>query len=204
MHLRALTLDDAAAYHAFRLEGLRLYPDAFRSAYEDDLKKPLEWAQKRIAPSSDNPHGFVHGAFDEATQQLIGATSLETTPSRKVKHVAHILGMLVAPAHARKGIGAALLQALIVKAKIIPELELLHLTVTSTNETAIALYERHGFTRDGVERRALKIGEQYFDKLHMSRMLEVNQHDEEFEAQMKVARKVMDENRNALAALAKL
>jgi RimJ/RimL family protein N-acetyltransferase len=171
MHLRALTIDDAAAYHAFRLEGLRLHPDAFRSAYEDDAKKPVEWAQKRIAPASDNPHGFALGAFDEATHQLIGATSLETSASRKVKHVAHVLGMFVSPAHTGKGIGASLLQALIAKAQLIPELEILHLTVTSSNESAIALYERHGFTRDGIERRALKIGAQYFDKLHMSRLL---------------------------------
>jgi RimJ/RimL family protein N-acetyltransferase len=204
MHIRILTINDAVAYHSFRLEGLRLYPDAFRSAYEDDVKKPLAWAQKRIVPSSDNPDGFVLGAFDEADDQLIGATSLETSAALKVKHCAHVLGMLVAPAHAGKGIGGELLKALINKASAISYVEQLHLTVTSTNATAIALYEHHGFTHDGIERRALKIGEQYFDKLHMSCLLEKNQRDEEFEAQMKVARKIMDENYDVLAALSKL
>lgn len=172
MHIRALNIEDAATYHAFRLEGLKLYPDAFRSAYEDDIKKPIEWAKKRIVPSSDNPNGFVLGVFeDETTQQLIGATSLEASSARKVKHVAHVLGMLVAPAHTRQGIGNALLQDLIDRARTISYVEQLHLTVTSTNSTAIALYERHGFTKDGIERRALKIDEQYFDKLHMSLLL---------------------------------
>ncbi len=172
MHIRALTFDDAAAYQAFRLEGLKQYPDAFRSAYEDDIHKPLAWAQQRIVPSPDNPDGFVLGAFDDAaTQPLIAATSLETSTARKVKHVAHVLGMLVAPTHTGKGIGAALLQALIARAQEISYVEQLHLTVTSTNEVAIALYERHGFIRDGIERRALKIGTRYFDKLHISLLL---------------------------------
>jgi RimJ/RimL family protein N-acetyltransferase len=205
MHLRALNINDAATYHAFRLEGLRLYPDAFRSAYEDDIKKPIEWAQKRIVASSDNPDGFVLGAFDdEASQQLIGATSLETSSARKVKHVAHVLGMLTAPTHTRKGIGSALLQTLIDQARKISYVEQLHLTVTSTNATAIALYERHGFSRDGIERRALKIGTQYFDKLHMSLLLDKYPQGAEFEEQMKAALRIMDEKREALAKLSKL
>ncbi len=173
MSLRSLTVDDAAAYHAFRLEGLRWYPDAFRSAYEDDVLKPIEWARRRIAASKDNPHGFVLGAFeDQAYHSLIGAIALDTTYARKIRHVAHVMGMLVAPAHVGKGIGAALLRALIDRAKTIDSLEQLHLTVTASNASAIALYERHGFTRDGLERRAMKVGDEYFDKLYMSRYLD--------------------------------
>lgn len=201
--IRPLTVDDAANYHAFRLEGLRLYPDAFRSSYEDDIHKPLAWAQKRIASSSENPHGIALGAFDEASHQLIGTIVLETTARRKLRHVADVVGMLVAPSHSGKGVGSALLYALIAQAQGIPELELLHLTVTSTNESAIRLYERNGFEREGIERHVMKIGEQYFDKLHMSLELDIKQDDLSFEEQMKVAREVMAERREALAKLAK-
>ena len=46
-------------------------------------------------------------------------------------------------------------------------LEMLTLSVTGGNASAISLYERHRFVAYGNLRRALKVGTKYHDKLHM-------------------------------------
>jgi RimJ/RimL family protein N-acetyltransferase len=163
--IRPLTAEDAPRYHAFRLEGLRRYPHAFRSSYEDEAQKPASWAVARLAASPANPHGFALGAFDGA--ELVGTIVLETTARAKLRHCADVIGMLVDERYAGRGVGAALLHQLVARARAIAGLESLHLTVTDGNDRAIALYERFGFEREGVERRVLKLGGRYYDKLHM-------------------------------------
>jgi hypothetical protein len=43
--IRQLTDADALAYHELRLRGLREHPEAFTSSFEDESRKPLDWAQ---------------------------------------------------------------------------------------------------------------------------------------------------------------
>ena len=46
-----------------------------------------------------------------------------------------------------------------------------HLTVTAGNVAAINLYRRCGFVQFGLEPMAVRVGEEYFDKIHMWREL---------------------------------
>lgn len=46
------------------------------------------------------------------------------------------------------------------------------LTVTSVNQSARSLYQRLGFQSFGVEQRAVKLGDAYFDKEHMVMFLD--------------------------------
>lgn len=46
--------------------------------------------------------------------------------------------------------------------------EEIRLTVVATNMAAIRLYKRAGFEQYGLERRALKIGEDYHDEVLMA------------------------------------
>ncbi len=41
------------------------------------------------------------------------------------------------------------------------------LTVTQTNDAARTLYESEGFRSFGVEPRAIRVGDRYYDKNHM-------------------------------------
>ena len=41
------------------------------------------------------------------------------------------------------------------------------LTVTETNVAARTLYEKFGFRSFGIEPRAIRVGDTYFDKNHM-------------------------------------
>ena len=164
MQIRQLGVADAAPYHALRLRMLNLYPDAFTSSYEEDAGKPLSWVEERLAPAHGGP-GFVLGAFSGT--DIVGAVGLEVEARRKQRHKALLFGMYVAPEHAGRGAGRALLAECVVRARRIDGLEQLYLTVTTSNERAVQLYERAGFRTFGVEQRALKIGGVYFAKSHM-------------------------------------
>jgi ribosomal protein S18 acetylase RimI-like enzyme len=80
--------------------------------------------------------------------------------------------MFVAPEHARRGIGAALLAHLVDDVRRDPAILQLVLTVTHTNDPARTLYERAGFRSFGVEPRAIRVANEFFDKNHMILFLE--------------------------------
>jgi len=89
----------------------------------------------------------------------------------KVRHRGHVVGMYVVPERARRGIGRALLDAQIDRARAIPGLAGLTLTVTAGNDGARTLYERAGFVVVGRDPDAVRVGVASYDKLLMYRRL---------------------------------
>lgn len=60
---------------------------------------------------------------------------------------------------------------LIARARLLPGLEILNLTVTSNNLSAKGLYESLGFICYGTEPKAMKVGDEYLDEDLMILML---------------------------------
>jgi ribosomal protein S18 acetylase RimI-like enzyme len=166
MEVRSLAEADASEYHELRLRALRDHPDAFTSSYEEDRLKPLAWAKSRVAPSAEAPNDFVLGAF--ADGKLIGILGMSVEPRAKVRHKGHVFGMYVAPEYAGRGVGQKLMTHCIRRARGIAAIEQLQLTVTESNIRAKSFYEKAGFRSFGVERNAVKIGERYVHKCHMT------------------------------------
>jgi ribosomal protein S18 acetylase RimI-like enzyme len=117
---------------------------------------------RRLAPDSRD---VVYGAFVDGA--LAGVVGCSREPRAKNRHKAVVFGMHVAPEHARRGIGAALLAHLIEEARREQGILQLVLTVTDSNRAARALYERAGFHSFGVEPRAIRVDDAFFDKNHM-------------------------------------
>ena len=161
-----LTPSDVDEYRRVRLRALAEHPEAFRSDAEEEAAKPQQWWDARLAPRSES-NGAFFGAWT-ASRRLVGTAGLLLETRRKVCHTATIVGMYVAPEHAGRGIGARLLDACIDAARTDPALEVLYLTVTSTNSGAIRLYERTGFVAYGLEPRSMRLGARAFDKLMMA------------------------------------
>ena len=161
-----LTPSDVDEYRRVRLRALAEHPEAFRSDAEEEAAKPQQWWEARLAPRSES-NGAFFGAWT-ASRRLVGTAGLLLETRRKVCHTATIVGMYVAPEHAGRGIGARLLAACIDTARADRALEVLYLTVTSTNACAIRLYERTGFVAYGLEPRSMRLGDRAFDKLMMA------------------------------------
>ena len=92
------------------------------------------------------------------------------TPLRENAHVLGIVGLAVAPGDRRRGVASALLAAAEQHARARGARKL-SLRVLSTNETAMHLYERHGFQREGTLRDEFRIGGRFVDDVIMAKQL---------------------------------
>ena len=145
--IRPLRADDAAQWRTLRLEALRAHPTAFASAYEEALEQDLS---TRIPPP-DGP-SVLFGAF--VSGALSGSAGLHVWPGMKQRHKSELWGMYVAPSLHRRGVGSALLSAVIEHART--RVAVVQLTVLQANNAAKALYSRFGFVSYGIEKRALR------------------------------------------------
>ncbi len=161
MQIRRLTADDAPAYRALRLRGLREHPDAFTSSFEEDETLPLDASARRLRSEAQTFWGALDG-----DGMLLGIVGLDRETRAKNRHKATVVGMYVAPEAAGRGCGRALLDALVACARQ-ENLELLVLTVTEGNGAAAALYERRGFRSFGIEPRAIQVHGVAYGKNHM-------------------------------------
>jgi len=75
----------------------------------------------------------------------VGTVAIEFSSKFKTKHKVHIVGMFVSAAHRGRGIGKALLHAVLEYARSHAFVRLVTLSVTEGNESAPTLYEACGF-----------------------------------------------------------
>jgi RimJ/RimL family protein N-acetyltransferase len=84
----------------------------------------------------------------------------------KLRHKGILWGMYVRPDGRGTGLAAALVQRVIQHARAL--VEEICLTVVSSNAAAYRLYSAAGFEQYGLERRALKVGNEYHDEVLMA------------------------------------
>jgi len=168
--IRLLGRDDFAQYRRVRLRALAEHPEAFTSSADEEATAEGDARMaRRLDPAPQAPHDTVLGAFDG--DALLGTVGLAVDMRTKVRHRGHVVGMYVVPERARRGIGRALLDAQIDRARAIPGLAGLTLTVTAGNDGARTLYERAGFVVVGRDPDAVRVGVASYDKLLMYRRL---------------------------------
>jgi ribosomal protein S18 acetylase RimI-like enzyme len=163
--VRPLGVADADEFRRVRLDALRLHPESFAASYEDEAAlSAAQFAERLAAPGLTR-----FGAF--AQQEMVGLVGLQIPSGSKVRHKAHLFSMYVAGGHRRTGLAERLVQAVIDAARESGAL-VLQLTVTAGNAPALCLYRRMGFQVYGMERRALKVGDRFYDEELMALDLE--------------------------------
>jgi RimJ/RimL family protein N-acetyltransferase len=167
LRIRVLVPDNAQVFQDLRLEGLQTSPTAFSASYAEEADRPIEAVAQRLRAEGST----VFGAFTE-DGQLVGVTTLHREPRMKSHHKAFIFGMYVAPEYRGQGIGRALLEAAVSRARQLPGLRQLTLTVVASNQAAYSLYKSCGFETFGLEREAMEIDGNYLDLAYMALQLE--------------------------------
>ena len=137
------------------------------------MRYPDEWTitdereAEMLRTAANASKSLMLGAFLEGRMTAVGSF-MPISNADRARHRAE-LGMLVLRAHWRRGVGEALLRALIAAARD-TSLEQLELEVVSTNEGAIRLYTRFGFERMGLLPRAFKYREGGYADLLLMRL----------------------------------
>jgi RimJ/RimL family protein N-acetyltransferase len=145
--IRPLTPDDAAIYHAIRLEALSAEADSFVTTFEEQAVRTLEQVAKTLTETT------VFGAFIDG--ELVGTAGYARNAAAKEAHKGLVWGMYLRPSARGGGLAGALLDSVIAFAR--GKVEQLTLVVVSDNLPAVRLYESRGFRRWGLEPRALKL-----------------------------------------------
>lgn len=160
--VRRLSVSDVKDYVAIRLSALKAAPEAFGSVHAEEASKPLAQHEERLASS------LVMGAYDGA--RIIGMIGFGREVGPKIAHKGFLWGFYVEPSHRNHGFGRALVSAALNAVR--GSVEQVTLSVVEDNAAAIALYDRAGFVRYGLEPRALKGEAGYADEALMVLLLD--------------------------------
>lgn len=164
------------------LEGLKIRraePDDCSEIYEmfsspkvytGTLQTPYpsrDYWRRRLTENADSVHTLV-GIIDE---RLVGMVSVVTFPNRPRRRHVGTIAISVHGDWQGKGVGAALMRAILDLADNWLNLTRLELEVYADNEAAIRLYERFGFEVEGTLRQHAFRDGKYVDSKVMGRLL---------------------------------
>ncbi|WP_349409448.1 GNAT family N-acetyltransferase [Pseudalkalibacillus sp. SCS-8] len=168
IEIRKLRPEDASEYQRIRVEGLKEFPEAFASSYDEEADRSIEDVSKRL--DHKQPYTlFTAGAY--YGRELVGIGTFVQHSKRKTKHKGEIFGVYVTPHVQRNGIGFKLMEYLVEESKKVEGLEQIQLTVMTENRSAIRTYEKLGFESYGVDKQSLKVNHYYYDELLMKLFL---------------------------------
>lgn len=168
--VRVLRDTELLAYKQLRDGMLARHPEAFTSDAETEMRREPESYRSRLGGGANGVGLFTLGTWRGG--RLGGAISAEREPRLKVRHVSHIVGMMVADDLQGQGIGGLLLDCALRLLQQDTTLEIATLSVTASNHGAVRLYERCGFVRYGRLEGALKLPDgRLLDKDLMMRRL---------------------------------
>jgi GNAT superfamily N-acetyltransferase len=150
MKVRKLQSHEIALHRELRLRALRDSPESFAdSAEEIELRPSSYWEDLTRSVTEPGRHVMFLACDGDA---VVG--SIYGLRDREHRGVARIGGTWVAPSHRRRGIGRALLDAVVSWARD-EGFSRLALWAPSANAGALALYDRAGFKNTG-RRRPLR------------------------------------------------
>lgn len=169
--VKELTEEDWMQFNFLRLQGLFKEPQNFGRRFRDEVNREPEEIKAIIRQNQ------VYGVY--CADELVAVAAFENPGQENpaAKHKRIISGVYVRPDKRRQGVANIITARLINIAKREPGVTQINLTVTGTNEEAIALYKKFGFEVEGVQKDAVCIEGISYDWIHMRLKLE----DEETE-----------------------
>ena len=159
--IRPLGAPDVPAFRQIRLEAISDSPSAVWPTYEEEASRTPKEIEARILRTDTQ---VVFGAFIDSA--LVGIAGLRREPLGQVRHKAVLWGVFVSQNWRRVGLARKLFTRVESFAREEGVLQI-HLCVNAENVRAGNLYRSLGFESFGVEPRAMRVGDRFFDEEHM-------------------------------------
>ena len=167
VRIRPAVPDDAAALIA-HVNHLCAEPGVFIPMAPGEFTHTVEEERKLLADVAASANSVFLVA--EAGGEVVGVLNCRGGKRRATRHAA-TLGVAVRRDWRGRGVGTALLRRAVEWARATGVVTRLELEVYAANDRAVRLYERLGFVREGVKRRAVLHDGRYEDELVMALLL---------------------------------
>lgn len=132
----------------------------------------IQGSENFIMNMDRNTHQFVAVVKeDSGEEKVIGTAGLTVSASPRMRHSGSI-GIAVHKDYQNQGVGSALMKTLIDLADNWLMLVRVELGVYTDNTRAIHLYEKLGFKKEGIKRKAAIRNGEYIDEMMMARIRE--------------------------------
>ncbi|MEL6141231.1 MAG: GNAT family N-acetyltransferase [Bacteroidota bacterium] len=159
--IRPLGPNDVHQFIQIRRDSFRYAPLSFQQ--EPDVEIDIEKTRQDLAEK--NEENFVLGYFID--EELVGIWGFYRYQPKKRRHRGYIWGVYVNKDHQGKGIGKALIDECIARARTLPGLERIILTVSHQAPGALRLYKSAGFVEFGREPEAARTGDVPMDEIYL-------------------------------------
>ena len=168
MLIRPITLDDVENFYHMMCQldeetEYMMYEPGERQLKAnnlDDLKERIE-----VAVSGED---FLMVAVND-NEEIVGYIWAERGRMNRISHTAYIITGILQAYH-RQGIGSKFFNMLDEWARE-NGIVRLELTVEFVNTGAKHLYERHGFTVEGIRSKSMKVNDRFVDEYYMGKIL---------------------------------
>ena len=163
MQIRRIQPADAMAVKRLRVQALTLEPLAFAMS----VTQAADWSDDQWAQmASRNSTGVQTVVLAQVGTELVGMVGCNIDASPKMAHCGMVWGMYVAPPHRNRRIAQQLLQAVIDHGRA-HHLQMLKLSVTTTQPSALHGYLRAGFVQYSHEPALLCVDGAPIDAFHL-------------------------------------
>lgn len=157
LSLRPLVPSDARAFRDLRLEALAGVPEAFGSSYEEEVARSLDDFRAMIPEGGP---GRIFGGW--SGDRLVGMAGFAVQGRLKARHKGVMWGVYVQPDLRGQGLGEALVRQVVTHAAA--HVIVLEAAVGLSNTGARRTYHKLGFRPYGLERKALRVGDTFYDE----------------------------------------
>lgn len=145
MDIVKLPIEKWSEYRDLRLRALQEDPEAFSSAYANELQHPEEFWKTRLANAERGQQSWL--LFARQDNRLVGMIGAFTEEDST--ETATIVSVFVPREERGKGISARLMEEMLRVLSAVPHLKKARLDVNVSQLAAIGLYRRFGFRESG-------------------------------------------------------
>ncbi|MFA0815753.1 MAG: GNAT family N-acetyltransferase [Anaerofustis sp.] len=132
--------------------------------------EPIKKNEEFLSKLDPNSHQFVAVIKQiDGSDLVIGTAGLHVSPNPRNRHTATV-GIMVHKDYQEMGVGSALMKAVLDVADNWLMLVRVELSVFADNERAIHVYEKLGFEKEGIARKAAIRNGEYADEYIMARI----------------------------------